>query len=162
VKLVLVGGCRNDEDTARVDSLRALSRELGVAENVEFVVNASHATVLSWLSRSSVGLSTMVDEHFGINVVEFMAAGVIPVTHASGGPLNDIVVSYEGQPTGYHATTPGTFAAELHEVLSLSASDEMAMRRRARTWAVERFSREGFEKAWEASGWRSWIPSISD
>jgi len=28
------------------------------------------------------------------------AAGVIPVTHASGGPLNDIVVPFNGAPTG--------------------------------------------------------------
>ena len=28
--------------------------------------------MLSYLSRASLGLSTMVDEHFGINVVEFM------------------------------------------------------------------------------------------
>ena len=39
---------------------------------MEFVINASHSEVLGWLSRASIGLSTMVDEHFGINVVEFM------------------------------------------------------------------------------------------
>ena len=39
---------------------------------MEFVVNASYHTVLAWLSRASIGLSTMVDEHFGINIVEFM------------------------------------------------------------------------------------------
>ena len=60
----------------------------------------------------------MVDEHFGINIVEFMvrqnrpdpfilgsnqlvkAAGAIPVTHASGGPLKDIVVPVDGKRTG--------------------------------------------------------------
>ena len=59
----------------------------------------------------------MVDEHFGINVVEFMvgwsnlytllganqsikAAGAIPVAHASGGPLKDIVVPVDGKRTG--------------------------------------------------------------
>lgn len=76
--------------------------------------------MLAWLSKASIGLSTMVDEHFGINVVEFMvsslrllrsgylpitllaaqAAGLIPVTHASGGPLNDIVIPFNGKPTG--------------------------------------------------------------
>ena len=28
--------------------------------------------MLAWLSRASIGIHTMVDEHFGINVVEFM------------------------------------------------------------------------------------------
>lgn len=60
----------------------------------------------------------MVDEHFGINIVEFMvntalflqknldlrlcgkAAGVIPLAHSSGGPLADIIVPLEGQRTG--------------------------------------------------------------
>ena len=40
--------------------------------SVEFVVNAPHKDVLAWLSRASIGLSTMIDEHFGINVVELM------------------------------------------------------------------------------------------
>lgn len=56
--------------------------------------------MLRWLSKASIGINTMVDEHFGISVVEFMAAGAIPVVHASAGPLNDIVVPFNGQPTG--------------------------------------------------------------
>lgn len=43
-------------------------------DNVEFVVNGSYKDVCTWLGRASVGLSTMVDEHFGINVVEFMVS----------------------------------------------------------------------------------------
>lgn len=39
-------------------------------------MNASYPLVLDWLSKASVGLSTMVDEHFGINVVEFMVSAV--------------------------------------------------------------------------------------
>jgi hypothetical protein len=45
---------------------------LAPQDNVEIVVNADYPTLLAWLGRASVGLSTMVDEHFGINVVEFM------------------------------------------------------------------------------------------
>ena len=100
----------------------------------------------------------MVDEHFGINVVEFLAAGVIPVVHASAGPLKDIVVPYQGQPTGFHATEPVSFAEKLHEALSMDEEEQRAMRERGRKWAVERFSRAGFEEAWEASGWRQWLP----
>ncbi|GBE85155.1 GDP-Man:Man(3)GlcNAc(2)-PP-Dol alpha-1,2-mannosyltransferase [Sparassis crispa] len=157
VKLTLVGGSRNAADAARVEGLRSLAVELGIEEHVRFVVNASYAEMLNWLSRASIGLSTMVDEHFGINVVEYMAAGVIPVTHASGGPLNDIVVPFNGEPTGYHATTPETFAQAFHTVLTLPPEAEAALRLRARTWAVQRFSEEEFEKGWNASGWKQWV-----
>ncbi|TFK40482.1 mannosyltransferase [Crucibulum laeve] len=159
VKLVLVGGSRNAEDAARVDRLRALAKELGIETHVEFFVNASYPVMLSWLSRASVGLSTMVDEHFGINVVDFMAAGVIPVAHASGGPLKDIIVPFNGERTGYHAQTPVEFAGALQTVLSLLPEEDISLRRRARTWAVQRFSEDEFEKGWNASGWRDWLRS---
>ncbi|TDL23335.1 UDP-Glycosyltransferase/glycogen phosphorylase [Rickenella mellea] len=155
VKLVLVGGCRNAGDFARLKGLQACAKDLKIEENVEFVVNAPYHEVLAWLSRASIGLSTMVDEHFGVNIVEFMAAGVIPVTHASGGPLNDIVVPFEGHPTGYHATETLAFVEAMQTVLAMPKDDEIAMRSRARRWAVQRFSREKFEKGWEKSGWKT-------
>ena len=104
---------------------------------------------------------------------------MIPVTHASGGPLNDIVVPYNGLPTGlltqiprvtyhaymfcigFHATTPETFAEAFEKVLTMSASEDLDLRVRARTWAVHRFSAEEFEKGWTASGWKSWLPVAS-
>ena len=33
----------------------------------------------------------MINEHFGVAVVEGMAAGLIPVVHKSGGPWFDII-----------------------------------------------------------------------
>lgn len=98
--MVLIGGCRNNEDAARVDSLRELAKELGISvckmllltftnlnviyiysssqDSIKFIINASYPTMLSWQARASIGLSTMVDEHFGINVVEFMACFIYP------------------------------------------------------------------------------------
>ena len=99
----------------------------------------------------------MVDEHFGINVVEFMAARVIPIVHASGGPLEDIVVPFEGKNTGYHAKTPETFAEAFHAVFSLAPAEDVALRARARGSAVQRFSELEFERGWDASGWRRWL-----
>ncbi|KAF8547294.1 glycosyltransferase family 4 protein [Imleria badia] len=153
VRLVLLGGARHQDDLDRVESLRALAKDLDIQNQVTFVVNAPYPDMLGWLSRSSIGISTMVDEHFGINVVEFMAAGLIPLTHASGGPLSDIVVPYKSQPTGFHARTPGEFATAMHEILTMDAATERGYRERARLWAVERFSEDEFVKGWEGSGW---------
>lgn len=36
-------------------------------------------------------LHTMIDEHFGIAIVELMAAGLITIAHNSGGPGLDII-----------------------------------------------------------------------
>ncbi|KIJ54528.1 glycosyltransferase family 4 protein [Sphaerobolus stellatus SS14] len=170
VQLFLMGSSRNADDTARVDKLKALAKELRIESNVEFKVNVPFPELLENLSKASIGLNTMVDEHFGINVVEFMAsgslsliplymiiaAGLIPVAHASGGPLNDIIVPRNGKPTGYHCTNPVTFAEAFHSALSLPKAEDLAMRRRAREHAVERFSEREFELAWERGGWSEW------
>ncbi|KAF8608960.1 mannosyltransferase [Ceratobasidium sp. AG-I] len=159
VRLVLLGSSRNAVDAERIEVLRRLVVELKLENSVEFVVNASYDVVLSWLSRASVGTNTMVDEHFGINVVEFMAAGLIPVVHASGGPLNDIVVPYNNEPTGYHATDPTSFADGFHKALSLPALEMLAMRQRARALSIDRFSTAGFEQGW-ARGWECAVRSV--
>ncbi|KAF8817058.1 mannosyltransferase [Phlegmacium glaucopus] len=161
IKLVLVGGTRNPGDARRVSDLHKLAKELGIESQVQFVVNAFHPMILTWLSKASIGLSTMVDEHFGINIVELMAAGVIPVAHASGGPLKDIIVPFNGERTGFHAETIEGFAGALHNALTLSPDDEFHMRWRARAWAVQRFSEEEFEKGWDQSGWRTWLRPVS-
>lgn len=41
---------------------------------MEFVVNAPYGTVVERLGRAGLGLNTMQDEHFGINIVEFMVS----------------------------------------------------------------------------------------
>lgn len=43
-------------------------------------MNASFEVLLHNLSTASIGINTMVDEHFGINVVEYMVS--ITVVHS--------------------------------------------------------------------------------
>jgi alpha-1,2-mannosyltransferase len=80
------------------------------------------------------------------------AAGLIPLVHASAGPLLDIVVPFESKPTGYHATSADSFAAQLSIIFEMTNEEIGEMRERARRNAVERFSTEGFERGWE-EGW---------
>lgn len=97
-KLILVGSVRDDSDEKRVYKLRLQAQE--IKENVEFVVNAKWPQILEYLKTSSVGVNGMWNEHFGIGVVEYQAAGLISVVNNSGGPKEDIVIPIDGKPTG--------------------------------------------------------------
>ena len=55
---------------------------------------------------------------------------------------------------GYHATNSEAFADAFHEILTLPPDEDLALRTRARTWAVQRFSEEEFERGWTGSGWK--------
>src|ERR1700689_907203 len=70
-----------------------------------------------------------------------------------------IFAQYQCNSTGFHAKTPEPFRGALHEALTLPSEEELALRHRARTWAVHRFSEEEFEKGWNESGWKKWLPS---
>lgn len=80
--------------------LRLQANELKIKESVEFHLDASWPEILEWLRKASVGVNGMWNEHFGIGVVEYQAAGLISVVHDSGGPKRDIVTKIDGEPTG--------------------------------------------------------------
>jgi alpha-1,2-mannosyltransferase len=157
VNLVLIGSVRDDRDREKVKSLRTEAISLDIEKNVEFVQDAPWETVVSWLGRGWIGTNAMWNEHFGIGVVEYMAAGLIPVVHNSGGPKLDIVAQVDGKPTGmscsyclttgYHASTAAEFAEGYANALSLSDKECLTMRQRARE-SSKRFSEEVFMSAW--------------
>lgn len=66
VKLVLIGGCRHEDDENRVRMLRGLCQELGVANRVEFKLNISFEELKKEITDATIGLHTMCNEHFGI------------------------------------------------------------------------------------------------
>lgn len=75
--LKFIGGCRGKEDEARLKELQAYAAELGLSEHVEWYVNAPYEQLKQLLGGAVGGLHTMLDEHFGISVVEYMAAGEV-------------------------------------------------------------------------------------
>ena len=99
-KLVLIGSVRDSDDAKRVYQLRLLAHELKIADDTKFICDASWLEVLDWLRKSWVGVNAMWNEHFGIGVVEYQAAGLICVVNDSGGPKADIVVAFDGGATG--------------------------------------------------------------
>jgi len=96
-KLILVGGVRDEGDEARVERLRATVENLGLpAHRVEFRVNLPFNELQTLWRTCLAGVHSMRDEHFGICVVEYQAAGLVTIAHNSGGPKEDIVVEGTG------------------------------------------------------------------
>ncbi|KAB8300830.1 hypothetical protein EYC80_002758 [Monilinia laxa] len=146
-KLILIGSVRDDSDSKRVYQLRLLANELQIKDDVEFHLDAPWPKILEWLGKASVGVNGMWNEHFGIGVVEYQAAGLISVVHDSGGPKRDIVTEVDGLPTGFHASTAEQFAQGFESALSLPREDKIAMRLRARK-SAQRFTEAEFAKKW--------------
>ena len=140
VTLTLVGGVRNQGDRDRVESLKQLSKTLKVDELVEFKVSIPYSELYQILSDSLMGLHTMWNEHFGIGVVEFMAAGIIPIAHNSGGPKLDIVVPG----TGFLAATAEEYSDHVIRVLEMTDEELEGIRERGREHVMGTFSDEAF------------------
>lgn len=147
-KLILIGSVRHGSpDETHIYNLRLLAHELRIRDHTTFLCDASWPTVLSHLRTSSIGANAMWNEHFGICVVEYQAAGLISVVHDSGGPREDIVVDLGDGATGFRATTEEEFAAAFEAALALPEEEKVAMRQRARKSAL-RFTEEEFDRKW--------------
>ncbi|XP_078436209.1 UDP-Glycosyltransferase superfamily protein [Wolffia australiana] len=142
-KLLLVGSCRHDEDKERVRKLKEICSQLGIDRDVKFLIDVTYRELVQLLGTAVAGLHSMVDEHFGISIVEYMAAGAIPIAHNSAGPKMDIVVDEDGQRTGFLAEKTEEYANAILAILQMPETERLAITSAARRRA-ERFSERKF------------------
>ncbi|KAG7574328.1 Glycosyl transferase family 1 [Arabidopsis suecica] len=142
-KLQFVGSCRNNSDEERLQKLKDRAVELKVDGYVEFYKNAMYRELVELLGNAVAGMHGMIDEHFGISVVEYMAAGAIPIAHNSAGPKMDIVLEEDGQRTGFLAETVEEYAEAILEIVKMSEIERLKMAESARKRAA-RFSEQRF------------------
>ncbi len=142
---MLIGSVRDDSDSKRVYKYKIFVRELHIDDQVEFHLDASWPDILRWLRRASVGVNGMWNEHFGIGVVEYQAAGLVAVVHDSGGPSWTSSRTSTASRRASTPTTPAEFANAFEKALSLP--DPLQVRQRARL-SAKRFTEEEFAKKW--------------
>ncbi|WVZ16672.1 hypothetical protein V8G54_009654 [Vigna mungo] len=142
-KFQIVGSCRNKSDDDRLQMLKKKAIELNISEQVEFHKNVTYRDLVGLLGGAVAGIHSMTDEHFGISVVEYMAAGAIPIAHNSAGPKMDIVLDEDGQQTGFLACTVEEYADAIVRTVTMSETERLkvaaAARRRARRFSEHRF-----------------------
>lgn len=149
-KLQFVGSCRNKSDEDRLESLKIRAVELKVERDVEFHKNVMYRDLVKLLAGATAGLHSMTDEHFGISVVEYMAAGAIPIAHKSAGPKMDIVLEEDGQQTGFLAQNVEEYADAILKIIRMPESERFNMAAAARKRA-SRFSEQRFYEDFKAA-----------
>ena len=167
LRLILIGGCRDEGDEGRVSKLRETAEELGITSLVKFEINQPYSVLKEYLAVSNIGIHTMLNEHFGIGIVEMMAAGLVVVANNSGGPKEDIVrpLLIDGNnritnplldgvedggnnsinsTTGFLAKSPEEYADRMEQILNLSLTDIRLVRENGRKQSFK-FSDEEFD-----------------
>lgn len=141
--LQFVGSCRNKFDEERLQKLQDKAVELNVDGDVQFYKNVMYRDLVRLLGGAVAGMHSMVDEHFGISVVEYMAAGAVPIAHNSAGPKMDIVLEEDGQQTGFLAQNVDEYAEAILKVLRMPETERLkiaaAARKRAGRFSEQRF-----------------------
>jgi glycosyltransferase involved in cell wall biosynthesis len=125
----IVMGSTRTSDKGYVDKLRSMARDL---PNVEIIENPSIDQVRDVLCRAKVLLHCMRGEHFGIAIVEAMAAGAVPVTWDLGGPRETV-------PEKYRFSSISEAPMKVREALKASQQERDELRRRAWRFSEERF-----------------------
>lgn len=80
---MIIGSCRDNSDEERKKNIEDFAKHLSLEDSVEIKANVPYKDLIENYRMASIGLHTMWNEHFGIGVVDMMAAGLITVAHGS-------------------------------------------------------------------------------
>jgi len=140
-RFAIVGMSTGRVSNEYYEKLVDMKNQMGL-DNVELYRGISFDELLELYARARVFLHAMRNEHFGIAVIEAIAAGLVPVVHRSGGPWEDILQGKQGL-YGYSFLTADEASKIISGILDGGISEEM--RRRNIEYASS-FSSAAFEK----------------
>jgi alpha-1,2-mannosyltransferase len=145
LELHLIGGVRNPDDQKIFDDLNNYARQLGVQQYVKFLKNGTTEQITEEFSKAKIGIHTMIDEHFGITLIEMMAAGLIVVTHNSAGAKNDILINEGESKPGFLVNNENEYVAQIEEIL-IRYNEIKGQMISCSTQRAEKFSDEAFKE----------------
>ena len=145
LELHIIGGVRNNSDQEILDNLVKFTKQLNLENSVKFLKNGTTEQIIQEFSQAKIGIHTMVGEHFGITLIEMMAAGLIIITHNSAGAKDDIIVASEGGvKPGFLVEDENGYISQLEEIL-LRYDEIKSFVVEASKKKAEQFSDENFD-----------------
>lgn len=117
IELHMIGGVRNEKDEAYFNELQLKINELGLQNHIKLLKNVPFSMVQSEFSRAKIGIHTMKDEHFGISIIEMMAAGLIVIAHRSAGAKLDIIDPSE-KVVGFTVESDKDYSLQIENILN--------------------------------------------
>jgi glycosyltransferase involved in cell wall biosynthesis len=115
-KFIIVGGT-NEYSGKTIADVRKVIKDYDLNDHVILMPNLQRSKLMELLVRARVYLHVMPSEHFGISIIEAMAAGCVPVVHRSGGPWLDILDQRQGK-YGFSYETPEEAAFLIDDIMS--------------------------------------------
>ena len=143
IELHMMGGVRNEADELYFNEIQLLIQEKRLENNIKLLKNVPFPAVIEEFKRAKIGIHTMKDEHFGISIIEMMAAGLIVIAHKSAGAQLDIIDPSE-KIVGFTVLTDKDYVSQIEQILN----EYEAIRKIAEN-SVERaeyFGEDSFEK----------------
>ena len=117
LELHILGAVRNEDDQKLFDGLQNYINSLNLSQSVKLIKNAPTSLVQEEFKKAKIGIHTMRDEHFGISIIEMMAAGLIVITHNSAGAKFDIIGPSK-KPVGFLVENEEGFISQISEILN--------------------------------------------
>lgn len=91
VKFIIAGAVKGSRGLNVLRHIQEISKKLNVEDMLLILPNISEEEKIVLLCKAKVYVHPMKNEHFGISVVEAMAAGLPVIVNRSGGPYLDIL-----------------------------------------------------------------------
>ena len=86
-------------------------------KNVELLKDLRFDDLMRRIKEATWGVHTMIDEHFGISVVEMLAGGLVTLAHNSAGPRDDILGNHTHALYGFLAKDDRDFNVTFNKMI---------------------------------------------
>jgi len=142
IRFIIVGASSGKISKEYYEKLERIRRAKRL-KNVELLRDLDFSKLLALYGKAKIYLHAMRYEHFGISIVEAMAAGLVPIVHRSGGPWEDILKAQQGT-HGFSYSTADEAAQTIEDLMENEhARKEIVSRNMGYTYT---FSSESYKK----------------